>query len=140
MFEIEEPNALRPWKLGDSTPYAEWPKVADAVIEADLCTSAYRELRYRLTQRAGVRLCIIVLKHDITQNFMLSMGIVEQVDPCLPGGGSMAPGVLEYRLHLLLCRLRRVRLDGHTPRGCDDRGHRHRIAHRPLLSHARRKA
>ena len=35
---------------------------------------------------------------------MLSMGIVEQVDPCLPGGGSMAPGVLE-------CRLRRVRLD-----------------------------
>jgi hypothetical protein len=42
---------------------------------------------------------------------MLSMGIVEQVDPCLPGGGSMAPGVLECRLHLLLCRLRRVRLD-----------------------------
>ncbi len=32
----EASNSLRTWEFGDYTHYAEWPKVADDVIEANL--------------------------------------------------------------------------------------------------------
>jgi hypothetical protein len=34
MYQVEAPHYLRKWKFGDSVSYVEWPKVADAVIEA----------------------------------------------------------------------------------------------------------
>ena len=36
MSQVEAPHYLRKWDFGDSASYAEWPKVADAVIEAVL--------------------------------------------------------------------------------------------------------
>jgi hypothetical protein len=35
MAQIEAPNYLRRWKFRGSASDAEWPKVADAVIEAE---------------------------------------------------------------------------------------------------------
>ena len=35
MSQVEAPNYLRKWEFGDSACYAELPKVADAVIEAN---------------------------------------------------------------------------------------------------------
>jgi len=34
MSQVEAPNSLRKWDFWDSAYYSEWPKVADAVIEA----------------------------------------------------------------------------------------------------------
>jgi hypothetical protein len=34
MSQVEAPNSLRTWEFGDYAHYSEWPKVADAVIEA----------------------------------------------------------------------------------------------------------
>ena len=50
-----------------------------------------------------------------------------------PSRGDHGARLLKGRLHLFLCLLWAHRLDRHTPRGCDDIGHRNRIAHRPLL-------
>ena len=36
MSQVEAPNYLRKWEFGDSASYAEWPKVADAVIKAHM--------------------------------------------------------------------------------------------------------
>ena len=34
MSQVEAPNSLRTWEFWDYAHYSEWPKVADAVIEA----------------------------------------------------------------------------------------------------------
>jgi hypothetical protein len=34
MFQMEAPNPQRTWEFVGYTHYSEWPKVADAVIEA----------------------------------------------------------------------------------------------------------
>jgi hypothetical protein len=34
MSQVEAPNYLRKWEFEDFTSYAEWPQVADGVIEA----------------------------------------------------------------------------------------------------------
>jgi hypothetical protein len=34
MSQVETPHYLRKWEFEDSASYAEWPQVADAVIEA----------------------------------------------------------------------------------------------------------
>ena len=35
MSQVEAPNSLRTWEFGGYAHYSEWPKVADAVIEAE---------------------------------------------------------------------------------------------------------
>jgi len=40
--------------------------------------------------KKNVRLCIVVLKYDIAQKFVLGLGLVEQVDPRLPVGEIMS--------------------------------------------------